>query len=62
MPFIVMHRCDACTISFHRVFTDSWTGKDLCPDCLSSIIADVDAYVDDYDEDLVQMVRVAEVS
>jgi hypothetical protein len=32
------HNCDQCGASEERVFTDSWTGKELCAMCLSSII------------------------
>lgn len=33
--------CDACGCQEERVFTDSWTGKELCAACLGTIINDV---------------------
>ena len=38
-PAIVFLReCDNCGMSEERLFTDTWTGKELCIDCLARII------------------------
>lgn len=33
--------CEACMAFEERVFTDSWTGKELCLDCLGQILDDI---------------------
>lgn len=38
---LFMDECDACGALEERVFTDSWTGKQLCASCLYEIIGDV---------------------
>lgn len=37
----VLHECDGCGAPEERVFTDTWTGKELCPSCLHKIIGRV---------------------
>lgn len=38
VPVILFVRtCDACAMTEERVFTDSWTGKELCLDCLLKV-------------------------
>lgn len=38
MRILTIYRdCDACGRIEERVFTDSWTGKDLCLTCLHDI-------------------------
>lgn len=31
------HTCDACDMIEGRVFTDTWTGMDLCLSCLNDV-------------------------
>lgn len=38
MVFLFLHECDACGSLEERVFTDNWTGKELCIECLSPVI------------------------
>jgi hypothetical protein len=38
---LFMDECNACGALEERVFTDSWTGKELCAACLGSIINEV---------------------
>ena len=39
MPALIFYRdCDNCGASEERVFTDSWTGKELCIMCLAPVI------------------------
>lgn len=38
---LFMDECDACGALEERVFTDSWTGKELCAECLGTIINEV---------------------
>jgi hypothetical protein len=39
--FVFLHECDACESTEERVFTDNWTGKDLCLDCLTEVVGEV---------------------
>jgi hypothetical protein len=42
MPALVLLKtCYACGLSCERVFTDSWTGLEVCPECLAQVINDV---------------------
>lgn len=41
MGLVFLEDCDGCLASEERVFTDSWTGKELCASCLSEIIDEV---------------------
>lgn len=34
LPMFFLHDCDACGASEERMFTDSWTGLELCLSCL----------------------------
>ncbi len=36
--FFRLHTCDNCEVEEERVFTDSWTGLELCPTCLAEVI------------------------
>lgn len=38
---LFMEECAGCFALEERVFTDSWTGKELCASCLSEIIDEV---------------------
>jgi hypothetical protein len=38
---IASHECENCESVEERVFTDSWTGMELCPTCLAGIINEV---------------------
>lgn len=38
---LFLDECGACEALEERVFTDSWTGKELCATCLYEIIGDV---------------------
>lgn len=38
---LFMEECDGCFASEERTFRDSWTGKELCAQCLGQIIDDV---------------------
>jgi len=38
---IFLRSCDNCSATEERVFTDSWTGKELCLECLSMIASDI---------------------
>jgi hypothetical protein len=35
---ILLRECDNCGAAEERVFTDNWTGKELCLQCLSPIV------------------------
>jgi len=37
----LMHNCDQCEGLEERVFTDSWTGKELCLSCLHPIVGQI---------------------
>lgn len=39
--FVLLHDCDACESSVERTFTDNWTGKELCLDCLSEVVGEI---------------------
>lgn len=39
--FVFLHDCEACEATVERVFTDNWTGKELCLDCLSEVVGEV---------------------
>ena len=39
--FVFLHECDACGVSVERALTDNWSGKELCLDCLSQVISEV---------------------
>lgn len=38
IAFLLTDPCGHCGSDEERLFRDSWTGKELCPMCLSSII------------------------
>jgi hypothetical protein len=38
MGLVILRDCDACGQSEERLFTDSWTGKELCISCLAPAI------------------------
>jgi hypothetical protein len=38
---LFMDDCNACGALEERVFTDSWTGRELCAECLGTIINEV---------------------
>lgn len=35
--FVILKECDRCGTAEERVFTDSWTGKELCLECLTEM-------------------------
>lgn len=35
---LLSHECEGCGGLEERVFTDSWSGKELCPGCLHKIV------------------------
>jgi len=37
-PFIFLRDCDNCEEPNTRLFTDTWTGKELCIECIAPII------------------------
>lgn len=38
MTFVFLRTCDNCQQPEERTFTDSWTGKELCIECLAPVI------------------------
>lgn len=38
---VLLSKCDACGVLEERTFRDSWTGKELCPECLSEVLNEV---------------------
>jgi hypothetical protein len=36
-----LHDCQACGSCEERVFTDSYTGLEVCPDCLYKIVGEL---------------------
>lgn len=38
---LLSHRCGGCGGLEERIFTDSWTGRDLCCMCLYRIVGDL---------------------
>lgn len=34
---IIAHKCSWCGTEEERLFTDSWTGRELCLECLSIV-------------------------
>lgn len=39
--FVFLHDCEACEATVERAFTDNWTGRELCLDCLSEVVSEV---------------------
>lgn len=33
-----LHDCQGCESTVERIFTDSWSGKELCVECLEQIL------------------------
>jgi hypothetical protein len=38
---VFLNDCDGCGMSEERLFVDSWTGTELCTDCLAPVITQV---------------------
>jgi hypothetical protein len=38
---VFLHNCEACETMVERAFTDNWTGRELCLDCLSEVVSEV---------------------
>lgn len=49
---LLLHECDACGSTQTRVFTDSWTGKELCLECLSIVARHITMSPDDEGDNL----------
>ncbi len=41
LGFLFLKKCDNCGHQEERVFTDSWTGIDVCCSCLYEVIGNV---------------------
>lgn len=53
--FVFLHDCDSCDSTVERIFTDSWTGKELCLDCLSEVVGDVSMSPGDEGDNLLSL-------
>lgn len=45
--WVFLRHCDACGMSVERTLTDSWTGLELCIECLYPILGRVSMSVED---------------
>lgn len=41
LGLLLMNNCDHCDSLEERLFTDSWTGKELCLSCLYPIVGKI---------------------
>lgn len=41
MTILFLEECGACGMLEERVFTDSWTGQELCASCLYEVVGHV---------------------
>lgn len=41
MPLVLLEECSVCDASEERVFTDSFTGKEVCIECLAPVIRQI---------------------
>lgn len=58
---VFLKTCEACGMSCERIFTDSWTGLEVCPECLAQVINDVnlDCQTGERSDDLRALLKTA---
>ena len=53
----LLRDCSFCRMSEERLFTDSWTGMELCGACMYVIIRDVTLSPSDEGDNLLQLLE-----
>ena len=54
---LLLKSCDACNSSETRLYTDSWTGLELCTDCLIAVLPSVTMSPEEDDDNLKKELR-----